>query len=209
MSLYKKAKLLEDGRIFIPEDVALPCFPGRSTAGPDAGMKTIAVEFSNSRAKLELSDEPGSEYHLVHENGHFGILKNGETFIEDVRILPTLAHAPNHAFINLSNQCKYGCAFCALPTFEKDRINLNRWHYYYYSGTGKWYESIDPVRKCSNCWHHDSDPDVDIKVGCNGVKYVYCMRTATAKGGWGGWYAIYAEHAAYYCKFFKLCSSDL
>jgi biotin synthase-like enzyme len=51
-------------------------------------------------------------------------MQEGMPFLDEVKILPTLAHAPNQAFINLSSRCVYDCAFCAVPDLEKDYTRL-------------------------------------------------------------------------------------
>ena len=50
----------------------------------------------------------------------YAILKKGEVFLEDVKIIPTLLHAPNQAFVNLRDGCIYNCEFCATPRLSKD-----------------------------------------------------------------------------------------
>lgn len=129
MSMDKKLELMEKGSVFVPKETVLPCFPGRSTAGPGAGTKTLAIEFDGSIVKVALTKDPKAELWLVEKEGNeagFEMKKNGDIFIEDVHILPTLAHAPNQAFINLSNRCIYDCKFCALPTFgERDDVRID------------------------------------------------------------------------------------
>lgn len=117
-----KSKLIEDGKIFIPKDIAMPCFASRSTAGPDAGVSTYAFEFNGSRIKLEVSKDPGSKYCLREDKDYFSILENSAEFLKGVRVLPTMAHSPNQAFINLTNKCIYGCRFCSAPAMERDIV---------------------------------------------------------------------------------------
>ncbi len=113
---------MEEGHLHVPKTMNLPCFPSRSTAGPDAGVKTIALAFDKTHVKMRILDKPDLTFALVQDEVSFSIYKNGEPFIDYIQILPTLAHAPNHAFVNLHGMCKFGCSFCVLPALEKDYI---------------------------------------------------------------------------------------
>ena len=52
------------------------------------------------------------------------MLRNGQPFLEDVEIRPTIAHAPEQAFFNLAQDCIYDCKFCASRKLDK-RITKN------------------------------------------------------------------------------------
>jgi len=112
LGLEKKAKLLEIGEIYIPKEVNMPCFASRSTAGPDAGASSYAFTTENARVKLETTKDPGASLRLAQNNGTFTIFLDTEKYIENVKILPLLAHAPNQTFMNLNSECIMNCAFC-------------------------------------------------------------------------------------------------
>jgi MoaA/NifB/PqqE/SkfB family radical SAM enzyme len=111
----KKAKLLEIGEIFIPKEIDMPCFASRSTAGPDAGFGSHAFEFGAARVKLGVTKDQGARLRLKQIDGSFSIYLDGDRYIGQARILPLAAHAPNQAFVNLSGECRMGCAFCSMP----------------------------------------------------------------------------------------------
>ncbi len=110
--LEKKAKLLEIGEIYIPREVNMPCFASRSTAGPDAGASSYAFIFEDMRIKLETTKNHDAALRLVQNNDNFSIFLDTDKYIEDVKVLPLLAHAPNQTFMNLSSKCIMNCAFC-------------------------------------------------------------------------------------------------
>jgi len=113
----KKAELLAGGPILLPEGFRLPFPPSRSTAGPGAGQQEVVFSFGNTRAKKAISRESG-EFSLQDRGGGFAILRDGEPFIDDVELQPTLLHAPFQAFITVDSRCDYGCAFCASHRLE-------------------------------------------------------------------------------------------
>ena len=110
--LEKKAKLLEIGEIYIPKEVNMPCFASRSTAGPDAGASSYAFTIGGTRVKLETTKNSDAILRLAQNNGSFTIFLDTEKYIEDVKVLPLLAHAPNQTFMNLNSKCIMNCAFC-------------------------------------------------------------------------------------------------
>ena len=112
LGLEKKAKLLEIGEIYIPKEVNMPCFASRSTAGPDAGASSYAFTFEGARVKLETTKDPDAKLRLAQNNGSFNMFLDTDKFLENVKVLPLLAHAPNQTFMNLSTKCIMGCAFC-------------------------------------------------------------------------------------------------
>jgi len=111
-ALEKKAKLLELGEIYIPREVNMPCFASRSTAGPDAGSSSYAFSFDGLRAKLEITKDPDTTLRLAQNGNEFNMFMGTDKYIEDVEILPLLAHAPNQTFMNLSSKCIMNCAYC-------------------------------------------------------------------------------------------------
>jgi len=98
----------------------MPCFASKSSAGPDAGVPTFTFGFGDTRVKLEVTKDPASKFGLREKDSGFSIMENDKEFVRGVKVLPTLAHAPNQAFINLSNRCKFGCAFCSFPTGREE-----------------------------------------------------------------------------------------
>ena len=119
----KKAILITGGPLKIPKDLVLPFAPSRSTAGPGAGSTSIVIAFEGARCKKAISREAG-EFELVPKDGGYRILRNGQPFLEDVQIKPTIAHAPEQAFFNLAQDCIYDCKFCSSRKLDK-RITKN------------------------------------------------------------------------------------
>ncbi len=119
----KKAILITGGQLRIPKDMVLPFMPSRSTAGPGAGSTSIVIAFEGARCKKGISRESG-EFELVPKAGGYRILRNGQPFLENVEIRPTIAHAPEQAFFNLAQDCIYDCKFCASRKLD-ERITKN------------------------------------------------------------------------------------
>jgi biotin synthase-related radical SAM superfamily protein len=139
----KKAELINHGKINIPKGMALPFYPSKSTAGPGAGRRALVFGFSGTRVKLSLARDGSAKFTLTkketdqkNKSGNQGInepdvaireciqgkpyaiMKNGEIFLENVSLEPTLMHAPNQAFINLTSKCIYDCSFCVTPELD-------------------------------------------------------------------------------------------
>ncbi len=110
----KKAELISNGKIYIPNDIKLPYPLERSTAGPGAGSLSITLSFNNKNIKLEVSRNQNEPYSLQKEDDTYSIVKREGGILEGVKIIPTAFHAPGQAFINLENRCIYNCAFCNL-----------------------------------------------------------------------------------------------
>jgi molybdenum cofactor biosynthesis enzyme MoaA len=117
----KKAQLIHYGRIYVPDSIELPYSLSSSTAGPGAGKKAFALSFGGTRLKLGVSSDKDSEFVLSDGDKNFQILREGEVFVDDVKIIPTLLHAPNQAFVNLRDGCIYHCEFCATPKLKGDQ----------------------------------------------------------------------------------------
>ncbi len=111
----KKAELIQTGSIYVPSSMRLPYGMSRSTAGPGAGGRAIALSFGNTRVKLEVSRNENNEFSLIGDFPEYTILKKHEKFLEDVKIIPTLLHAPEQAFVNIYDECIFDCKFCATP----------------------------------------------------------------------------------------------
>jgi biotin synthase-related radical SAM superfamily protein len=110
----KKAELLAGGPVKIPSDFRLPFLPSRSTAGPGAGSVAIVFAFGNTRAKKRILRDTG-DFELVESSGKLQIQRNGQAFIDDIELVPTLLHAPYQAFVNIDHACIYNCKFCNSP----------------------------------------------------------------------------------------------
>jgi biotin synthase-related radical SAM superfamily protein len=140
----KKAELLKYGTINIPKELTLPFYPSLSTAGPGAGRRAMVFGFFGTRVKLGVVRDGSAIYSLARaeqipqdsgmnrsciEGKPFVILKNGKPFLADVRIEPTLMHAPCQAFINITSKCIYNCSFCTTPELEAERkeCTVERW----------------------------------------------------------------------------------
>jgi len=115
----KKAELLAGGPVRIPKDFRLPFLASRSTAGPGAGSVSVVFAFGNTRAKKPISRDEG-EFELVEAAGALRLERDGEVFIHDVELLPTLLHAPHQAFVNIDHACAYSCKFCASPRLGRE-----------------------------------------------------------------------------------------
>ncbi len=114
----KKAELLAGGPVSIPKEFRLPFLPSRSTAGPGAGSAAIVFGFGNTRAKKTITRSSG-DFELRVTGRRLDILRSGAPFIKDVRLIPTLLHAPQQAFVNVDNACTMNCLFCASPRLER------------------------------------------------------------------------------------------
>ena len=129
-SARKKAELISNGKIYIPNDIKLPYPLERSTAGPGSGSLSITLTFENKNIKLEVSKNQNELFTLQKKHDTYHITKRGENFLEDVQIIPTVLHAPRQAFINLENRCIYNCAFCNLSehrflqNYDKDKFKV-------------------------------------------------------------------------------------
>lgn len=113
-SARKKAELIRNNKIYIPNNIKLPYPMDRSTAGPGSGSLSIAFNFDNKNIKLTISKDQNESFSLQKESDKFKILKNGKIFLDAVKMQPILLHAPGQTFINLDDRCIYNCAFCSL-----------------------------------------------------------------------------------------------
>ena len=111
----KKAELINENTIYIPKTMVLPYPLEQSTAGPDAGLPMITLAYDNTNIKLAVRKENREIFSLRKIDSEFIILKKSEVFLENVRIVANLFHAPGQVFINLDDRCIYNCAFCNLP----------------------------------------------------------------------------------------------
>ena len=126
--LRKKADLISNGKIYISNNIKLPHPLDRSTSGPGSGSISITLSFNNKNIKLEVNKNENELFSLQKENNTYIILKGEKIFLENVKIIPSVLHAPRQAFINLQNRCIYNCAFCNLSehiflqNYDKDKF---------------------------------------------------------------------------------------
>ncbi len=131
----KKAELISEGVILIPPGLRVPYPMSRSTAGPGAGTRGLVFELDGTtRVKLSVLKQNRTKFELRqkdHGENSYQIYKDNELFIENVRIIPTLLHAPSQAFINIASDCIYDCKFCASPqldrTHQKPQFTNRKW----------------------------------------------------------------------------------
>ncbi|MCK5561966.1 MAG: radical SAM protein [Thermoplasmata archaeon] len=132
----KKAELISAGRIFIPSGLRVPFPMSRSTAGPGAGTPGLVFLLNaKTRVKLGVIKDNPAKFELRQKessDNNYQIYKDEELFIDNVRIVPTLLHAPSQAFINIASECIYDCKFCASPqldrnTLKKPQFSNQKW----------------------------------------------------------------------------------
>ncbi len=114
----KKAALILGGPVKVSENIKLPFYPSRSTAGPGAGSTSIVLAFQGARIKKAISRDSG-DFELRKQGESYQIWKDGVLFLDKVELKPTLFHAPEQAFFNLDSQCIYDCKFCTSPLLDK------------------------------------------------------------------------------------------
>ncbi|MDR1405268.1 MAG: radical SAM protein [Candidatus Methanoplasma sp.] len=122
LNVRKKAELTLGGGVKFPEGFVFPYRLSKSTAGPGAGSTSAVFSFGGHRVKKSVSYEAG-EFELVDDSGRLSMTRNGEPFLEDVKIEPVVFHCPEQAFFNLDQRCIFNCAFCVSPKLDK---NLNK-----------------------------------------------------------------------------------
>lgn len=115
----KKAELLHTGKIQITKGLINSLKLSESTAGPDAGSKSLILSFNNSKVRLTVGKN--SKFFLIRNGEEFKILKNNKLFIDNVKIVPILLHASNQAFVNIENRCIYNCKFCISPHLKRKK----------------------------------------------------------------------------------------
>lgn len=115
----KKAELINSGVIKVQENIEIPVKASESSAGPDAGKKSIILSFDNSKVRMKIGKN--SIFSLKKIGDNFQIFKNGKLFLDNVKIIPTILHAPNQAFINIEHRCIYNCKFCSSPFLKRKK----------------------------------------------------------------------------------------
>ena len=120
--LEKKAIIALGGPLRLPEDFQIPFRISRSTAGPGAGFPSIAISFNGLRVKKSITTAP-SEFELVQNaDGSLSILRNGDSFLDNVELQPVIRHCPGQAFFNLDQRCENRCAFCSSPRLDPNDV---------------------------------------------------------------------------------------
>jgi len=123
-SCFKKAELIAGGVLDIPEDLRLPYFLSCSSSGPDAGAYSIVIDFDGHRLKIPTLRKSECVFSLIQEGNRYKIFKDGESYIEDVELVPCKFHAPGQAFIDLNHGCIFDCAFCAAPKLMRRKNQM-------------------------------------------------------------------------------------
>jgi len=113
-----KAILLAGGPVRVSDDFRPPFPVSRSTAGPGAGSASIVLAFSGTRIKKAITTGE-AEFSLVGSGPRYMLVRGDEVLVEDVEIIPTVAHAPEQAFFNLDTRCIYHCRFCTSPSLDR------------------------------------------------------------------------------------------
>ncbi|NLI74104.1 MAG: radical SAM protein [Euryarchaeota archaeon] len=114
----RKAILLTGGAIKVSTDFRPPFPLSRSTAGPGAGTHSMVFCFDGTRVKKTISTHEG-DFELVKSGDRYLIMHNNEILTNNVTFQPTIYHAPEQAFFNLSTNCIYSCKFCTSPRLDK------------------------------------------------------------------------------------------
>ncbi|UCC92993.1 MAG: radical SAM protein [Thermoplasmata archaeon] len=134
-----KAEMISAGRVKVPRDLLAGYRLSRSTAGPGAGGTSVALAWVSTdgrehHVKLGVAPDDGTEAPLALVEAGSGELEirraDGKVLARDVRLLPIVMHAPDQAFINLSGECVYECAFCNTHRMEPGRrkdVTPERW----------------------------------------------------------------------------------
>lgn len=122
--LIKKAVLILGGGILLPIGFQIPCRVSNSTAGPDAGFKSLVLSFGGYRVKKNISYISGEFELHVSKNGTMYLTHNGDPFIQEVLIEPIIYHCPEQAFFNIDPRCIFKCRFCASPLIGTNNKHL-------------------------------------------------------------------------------------
>ena len=134
-----KAELIAAGRVSVPKELLAGYRLSKSTAGPGAGGTSLALGWKGSdgrqhQIKMAVAPEAGVNAPItleVAEGGELEIRRaDGSLAVTDVWLIPIVMHAPDQAFINLSGECIYECAFCNTHKMEPGKrkiISPDRW----------------------------------------------------------------------------------
>lgn len=134
-----KAELIAAGRVSVDRDILVGYRLSRSTAGPGAGGNSLALAWDGADGKehhiklaMAPEDDEDAPFSLVVvEGGGLELRRaDGSLAVGGVRLLPIIMHAPDQAFINLTGECVYECAFCNTHRMDPSRrkaIEPARW----------------------------------------------------------------------------------
>src|SRR5512147_1332242 len=112
MDLETKARLLSAGTVELSEPVP----KGQSsTAGPGAGGQSIF--FKSGERTVRLSVVERSPLRLERRGEGVALLQ-GEEEVARGRLVESLFHCPEQAYITVSERCIYDCKFCAVPKLK-------------------------------------------------------------------------------------------
>jgi biotin synthase-related radical SAM superfamily protein len=82
---------------------------------------------------VKLAITRGEDRFTLEERaeGGYRIMEGDEVFSDDVRIIHTLLHAPEQAFVNIDTECIFRCVFCNTwkldPAKWTKRYTLEKW----------------------------------------------------------------------------------
>jgi biotin synthase-related radical SAM superfamily protein len=111
-----KAKLLEIGRIYVPNSFLCAELISRSVAGPSAGRKAIFISFLGTQVRLTL--DHGSPLRLKEKNNTLAIFLRNKLIVDNVKIVAPTIHCPNQIYITIESRCIFDCKFCMLPKLK-------------------------------------------------------------------------------------------
>lgn len=138
LNLGIKAELICSGKIYVPKGTRIPFPMSKSAAGPGAGNESIVIAFSGRRVKMEIDRKNTTDLQLRETGkGRYEILRNGEVFVSDVSLVPTLCHAPGQAFVCLGRSCRLGCLYCNIDAFGKNELTVQEAFHLIVSSSGR------------------------------------------------------------------------
>ena len=118
VGVYKKALLLETGKIHIPTSIT-PSFAEKPSAGPDAGLRGVFLTFGRHRVRMTIiEDSRETQFKLSKNRNSYYVLRGESIFLSNVSVEKPLLHAPNQVFINLASPCIFNCKYCATPKLK-------------------------------------------------------------------------------------------
>ncbi|MCQ2052558.1 MAG: hypothetical protein MJZ03_01270 [archaeon] len=109
--IINKASLIASGAVLIPKNYRVPVEISRSTAGPEAGQRSLVFSFGRMRVKKSISTNNGDFVYCPEKK----TLVFGNIVIHDVTIMPVAYHCPEQAFFNIDQNCMFECAYCSSP----------------------------------------------------------------------------------------------
>jgi biotin synthase-related radical SAM superfamily protein len=134
-----KAEMIAAGMVRVPRELLTGYRLSHSTAGPGAGRTSIALAWEGldgreHHIKLAVAREDDAQVPLelvVMEGGELQLRRaDGSLIAHGVTLLPIVMHAPDQAFINLTGECTFRCAFCnthRMPPGRRKEVSPGRW----------------------------------------------------------------------------------